>query len=59
MPLETTHSRTAYTANEPPPRNPHAAAERMVAQLVSDHGRSREELERMHRLLAERLGETK
>ncbi len=33
------------------------SAERMFAQLVSDRGLSREELERMRRLLAERLGE--
>lgn len=35
----------------------HGSAERMFAQLVSDRGVSREELERMRRLLAERLGE--
>lgn len=33
------------------------SAERMFAQMVSDHGLSREELERMRRLLAERLRE--
>lgn len=33
------------------------SAERMFAQLVSDRGLTREELERMRRLLAERLGE--
>ena len=33
------------------------SAERMFAQMVSDHGLSRDELARMHRLLAERLGE--
>ena len=31
------------------------SAERMFAQMVSDHGLSRQELERMRRLLAERL----
>lgn len=35
----------------------HGSAERMFAQMVSDHGLSREELERMRRLLAERLKE--
>jgi predicted transcriptional regulator len=35
----------------------HGSAERMFAQLVSDRGLGREELERMRRLLAERLGE--
>lgn len=35
----------------------HGSAERMFAQLVSDRGVSREELERMRRLLAERLGD--
>jgi predicted transcriptional regulator len=35
----------------------HGSAERMFAQLVSDRGLRREELERMRRLLAERLGE--
>ncbi|MBV9773487.1 MAG: BlaI/MecI/CopY family transcriptional regulator [Gemmatimonadetes bacterium] len=33
------------------------SAERMFAQIVSDRGLPREELERMRRLLAERLGE--
>jgi BlaI family transcriptional regulator, penicillinase repressor len=33
------------------------SAERMMAQLVSDRGLSREELERMRRMLAERLKE--
>ena len=33
------------------------SAERLLAQLVSDRGLSREELERMRRLLAERLKE--
>ena len=33
----------------------HGSAERMFAQLVSDRGLGREELERMRRLLAERL----
>ena len=33
------------------------SAERMFAQMVSDHGVSREELERMRRLLADRLRE--
>jgi predicted transcriptional regulator len=35
------------------------SAERMFAQLVSDRGLSRKELERMRRLLAERLKEEK
>src|SRR5436190_19539197 len=35
----------------------HGSAERMFAQLVSDRGLGREELERMRRLLADRLGE--
>lgn len=35
----------------------HGSAERMFAQLVSDRGLPREELERMRRLLAERLEE--
>lgn len=35
----------------------HGSAERMFAQLVSDRGLSREELERMRCLLAERLEE--
>jgi len=35
----------------------HGSAEHMFAQLVSDHGLSREELERMRRLLTERLQE--
>ena len=35
----------------------HGSAERMFAQLVSDRKLSREELERMRRLLAERLEE--
>ncbi len=35
----------------------HGSAERMFAQLVSDRKLSREELERMRALLAERLGE--
>ena len=35
----------------------HGSAERMFAQLVSDRGLSREELERMRSLLAERLEE--
>jgi predicted transcriptional regulator len=35
----------------------HGSAERMLAQLVSDRDLPREELERMRRLLAERLGE--
>ena len=35
----------------------HGSAERMFAQLVSDRKLSREELERMRRLLAERLKE--
>jgi predicted transcriptional regulator len=35
------------------------SAERMFAQLVSDRGLSRKELERMRRLLAERLREEK
>ena len=35
------------------------SAERMLAQLVADRGVSREELERMRRLLAERLREAK
>jgi BlaI family penicillinase repressor len=35
----------------------HGSAERMFAQLVSDRGLGREELERMRRLLAERLEE--
>lgn len=34
----------------------HGAADRMFAQLVSDRDVSREQLERMRRLLAERLG---
>jgi len=33
------------------------SAERMFAQLVSDRNLSRDELERMHALLAERLGD--
>jgi predicted transcriptional regulator len=33
------------------------SAERLFAQLVADRGLGREELERMRRLLAERLGE--
>ena len=33
------------------------SAERLFAQLVADRGLEREELERMRRLLAERLGE--
>lgn len=33
------------------------SAERMFAQMVSDHGLSRDDLERMRRLLAERLEE--
>jgi len=33
------------------------SAERMFAQMMSDHGLSREELQRMRRLLAERLRE--
>ena len=35
----------------------HGSAERMFAQLVSDRGLGREELERMRALLAERLGD--
>lgn len=35
----------------------HGSAERMFAQLVSDRALGREELERMRRLLAKRLGE--
>lgn len=35
----------------------HGSAERMLAQLVSDRDLPREELERMRRLLADRLGE--
>ena len=35
----------------------HGSAERMFAQLVSDRGLPREELERMRRLLADRLGD--
>jgi predicted transcriptional regulator len=35
----------------------HGSAERMFAQLVSDRGLGREELEKMRRLLAERLKE--
>src|SRR4051812_16231608 len=35
----------------------HGSAERMFAQLVSDRALSREELERMRRLLADRLKE--
>lgn len=35
----------------------HGSAERMVAQLISDRDLSREELEQMRRLLAERLKE--
>ena len=35
----------------------HGSAERMFAQLVSDRGLGREELEKMRRLLAERLEE--
>jgi predicted transcriptional regulator len=35
----------------------HGSAERMFAQMVSDRGLRREELERMRRLLAERLKE--
>lgn len=37
----------------------HGSAERMFAQFVSDRGLSRKELERMRRLLAERLKEEK
>ncbi len=37
----------------------HGSAERMFAQLVSDRGLSRKELEKMRRLLAERLKEEK
>src|SRR5215204_2963930 len=37
----------------------HGSAERMFAHLVNDRRLSREELERMRRLLAERLGERK
>lgn len=37
----------------------HGSAERMFAQLVSDRGLGRRELERMRRLLAERLEEEK
>jgi BlaI family penicillinase repressor len=35
----------------------HGSAERMFAQLVSDRGLGRDELERMRRLLADRLKE--
>jgi predicted transcriptional regulator len=35
----------------------HGSAERMFAQLVSDRGLKKQELERMRRLLAERLRE--
>ncbi len=35
----------------------HGSAERMFAQLVSDRGLERHELERMRRLLTKRLGE--
>ena len=35
----------------------HGSAERMFAQLVSDRGLGREELEQMRRLLAERIDE--
>lgn len=35
----------------------HGSAERMFAQLVSDRGVSRAELERMRRLLAKRMGD--
>ena len=35
------------------------SAERMFAQIVSDRGLGREELERMRKLLADRLGEGK
>lgn len=35
----------------------HGSAERLFAQLVADRGLSREELERMRRLLADRLRE--
>jgi BlaI family penicillinase repressor len=35
----------------------HGSAEAMFAQMVSDRGLSREELERMRNLLSERLGE--
>jgi BlaI family penicillinase repressor len=35
----------------------HGSAERMFAQLVSDRGLKKQELERMRRLLAERLKE--
>ncbi|MDB4884819.1 MAG: BlaI family transcriptional regulator [Gemmatimonadetes bacterium] len=35
----------------------HGSAERMFAQLVSDRGLGREELERMRRLLADRMEE--
>ena len=35
----------------------HGSAERMFAQLVADRGLGREELERMRRLLADRLKE--
>ena len=35
------------------------SAERMFAQIVSDRGLGREELERMRKVLAERLGEGK
>ena len=37
----------------------HGSAERLLAQLISDRGTSRAELERMRRLLAERLKEDK
>lgn len=37
----------------------HGSAERMFAQFVSDRGLGRKELERMRRLLAERLKEEK
>ena len=37
----------------------HGSAERMFAQFVSDRGLSRKELERMRRLLAERLKDEK
>lgn len=36
----------------------HGSTERMFAQLVADEGLSRKELQRMRRLLAERLEET-
>ena len=37
----------------------HGSAERMFAQLVSDEKLSKDELERMRRLLADRIGEDK